>query len=135
MSKRETPMTVGYWKSVGGTLIEEYCLVDRGKDCGGRWVDGLILPDEPTRRAPRGERVSLDGKRVMLVQTKAGRLGMYLMGQVLFSRELVLARFKPLSVESIALCSQGDEILRPMLEAHDGCRVIVLSPQPDAGAS
>lgn len=126
MSKHETPMTVAFWETIGGELIEEFCLVDRGGSCGGRWVDGLILPDRATRRAARGERISLVGERAILVQAKATRLGMYLMGQTLFSRELLLRRFSPASVESIALCNQDDEILRPLLEAHAGCRVVVM---------
>ncbi len=49
---------------------------------------------------------------------------MYLMGQTLFSRELVL-KLKPKSVLSVALCSKNDEVLGPMLEKHEGCKVVV----------
>jgi len=29
------------------------------------------------------------------------------------------------AIESIALCTQDDEVLRPLLEAHAGCRVVI----------
>ncbi len=40
MSKRETPMTRWYWSQVGGTLREEFRLVDGVEDVGLRLVDG-----------------------------------------------------------------------------------------------
>jgi hypothetical protein len=83
--------------------------------------------------APRSERIDITGKRVIAVQTKATRLGMYLMGQTIFTAELLRQRFSPASVESIALCAIDDEILRPMLEAYPGCRVVVMPQElPDA---
>jgi hypothetical protein len=50
---------------------------------------------------------------------------MYQMGQTLFSAELV-RRFKPASVKSVALCTQDDEILRPLLERYPSMEVVVL---------
>jgi len=73
--------------------------------------------------------VDITGERIILVQTKAGRLGMYLMGPTLFSAELVRARFRPAAIESVALCAKDDEVLRPLLEKHDGCKVVVMSPR------
>ena len=131
MSKRESPITLAYWQQVGGLLIEEFRLVTRGRDCSGRWVDALILPDRETRRGARSERVDITGERVILVQTKARRLNMYLMGQTVFSAEIVRWLFRPASVESIALCTADDAVLRPLLEAHPGCRVVVM-PAPTA---
>ena len=46
MSKHETPLTLAYWKKVKGTLIEEYPIVKRSKDCSRRWIDGLIIKNE-----------------------------------------------------------------------------------------
>jgi hypothetical protein len=128
VSKHETPMTLAYWRQIGGLLVEEFCLVDPTRSCGGRWVDALILPDRDTKLASRRARVVVDGERVILVQAKASRLGMYLMGQTLFSAELLRRRARPASVESIALCTADDDILRPLLEAHAGCRVVVMPP-------
>lgn len=51
---------------------------------------------------------------------------MYLMGQCVFSLELV-KRLNPLSVRSVALCTGDDAVMRPMLEAIEGCEVVVFS--------
>lgn len=53
------------------------------------------------------------------------RLGMYLMGQTLFSGELI-KRFKPASIRSVALCAKDDSIMRPMLEKFNGMEVVVM---------
>jgi hypothetical protein len=42
---------------------------------------------------------------------------MYLMGQALFSRELMKA-FDPASIQTVALCSKDDSVLRPLAEAY-----------------
>lgn len=54
MSRRETPMTRWYWKQVGGTLIEEFCVVER--ILGGS-VSGSVLGSEFTidRSFPSGQ--------------------------------------------------------------------------------
>ena len=84
MSKLETPMTRWYWHTVSGLLREEFCLVNRTATCGGRWVDALVLPERDMRIAGRSETIDIaPGERAILVQTKASRLGMYLMGQTL----------------------------------------------------
>jgi len=80
MSRLETPMTLRYWETVGGTLVEEFLIVPAGPSVGRRLVDAVIILDGERRRATRGERVKLDGKDVIVVQTKASRLGMYLLG-------------------------------------------------------
>ena len=127
MSKLETPMTRWYWQTVSGLLLEEFCLVNRTATCGGRWVDALVLPERDTRIAGRSERIDIaPGERAILVQTKASRLGMYLMGQTLFSAELLRRRYPAALIESVALCSKDDAVLRPLLEAHTGCRVVVV---------
>jgi hypothetical protein len=54
---------------------------------------------------------------------------MYLMGQALFSAQLLRRRFPSAVIESVALCTSDDEVLRPMLEAHDECRVVVVPGQ------
>ena len=52
---------------------------------------------------------------------------MYLMGQTLFSKQL-MEQFKPRTILSIALCTKDDIILRPLLEKHDGNKVIIINP-------
>ena len=123
MSKLETPMIRRYWKQTGGTLIEEFPAVKATPSCGPRRLDAVILPDEENRIAGWRE-VSLEGKDIIVVQAKARRLGMYLMGQTLFSAELVKA-FRPASIRSVALCSKDDSVLRPLLEGYEGMHVVV----------
>jgi hypothetical protein len=125
MSKLETPMTRWYWQQVGGTLIEEFVAVEPTPTCGRRVLDGVIIKDGEYRIAKQSE-VSLDGKDIIVVQTKASRLGMYLMGQALFSAQL-MPRFKPRSVVSVALCCQDDSVLRPLFEQYPHMKVIVCS--------
>ena len=67
----------------------------------------------------------LAGKKSVLVQTKANRLGMYLMGQAVFSQQLMIRTYDPRRVISVALCTQDDDVLRPMLEAFDDIIVVV----------
>lgn len=78
---------------------------------------------EPTSRTTSKD-FDLRGRDVVVIQTKAKRLGLYLMGQCLFSRDLVL-ELGAKSVRSIALCTKDDAVLRPLLEAHEGCEVVV----------
>jgi hypothetical protein len=58
------------------------------------------------------------------VQAQAHRLGMYLMGQALFSRVLIEERFAPRSVRTVALCAIDDAVLRPIAERY-GIEVVV----------
>jgi hypothetical protein len=118
MSKHETPMIMRYWERVGGTLIEEFPVVKAGRTNGPRRIDAVILPREEKRIASWRD-VDLTDKDVLLVQAKAKRLGMSLMGQTLISARLIEA-FRPASVRSVALCTADDSVLRPLLEEHEG---------------
>ncbi len=124
MSKHETPMIMKYWEKVGGTLILEFPVVKQTKETGPRRLDAVILPNGPKTKASWRD-VSLKGQDVIVVQAKANRLGMYLMGQTLFSAELI-KRFEPASIRSVALCAKDDSIMRPMLERFNGMEVVVL---------
>jgi hypothetical protein len=124
MSKLETPMIRRYWQNVGGTLIEEFPAVKVSATTGQRLIDAVILPSLPKRIA-RPHEVNIEGQDIIVVQAKASRLGMYLMGQALFSAELMKA-FRPASVHSVALCEADDAVLRPMLERFPGMEVVVL---------
>ncbi len=128
MSKHETPMTRWYWRQVGGTLIEEFVVVEGTSTCGRRVLDGVVIKDGELRIAPQSE-ISLEGKDIIVIQTKASRLGMYLMGQAFFSAQLI-QRFKPRSVVSVALCSQADAALRPLFEQYPNMRVVIC-PRPE----
>lgn len=50
---------------------------------------------------------------------------MYLMGQTLFSAEL-MKKFKPNSMRAIALCNKDDSVLRPLLERYPGMEVVII---------
>ena len=123
MSKRETPLTHWYWRQTGGLLIEEFPLVAKGADNSPRRADGLIVLGEPNEISAQKD-FDVEGRDVIVVQTKARRLGMNLMGQCLFSLALV-KQLRPTSAMSVALCTQDDAILRPLLEIHPGCQVVV----------
>ena len=127
MSKHETPLIRAYWQQVGGTLIEEFPAVRRTDQTGPRYIDAVIILGEETRIASASE-VSLEGKDIICVQAKRDRLCMYLMGQTLFSKQLLETGFNPKSVLSVALCTRDDEVLRPLLEKHDNVRVVVMNP-------
>ena len=128
MSKLETPMIVDYWKRIGGTLIEEFQMVERAKrnlSYGPRRADAVIVPSGENRRVPRGQRaISLEGKDVIVIQAKRQRLGMYLMGQAVFSAKLI-KRFNPKSVKSVILCAKDDAVLHPMLAPYRNVEVVV----------
>lgn len=112
-----------YWQQVGGTLIEEFVAVKGTSKCGIRVLDGVIIKDGDFKIAKQSE-VSLEGKDVIVIQTKAKRLGMYLMGQAFFSAQLI-KRFSPRSVMSVALCNQDDPELRPLFEQYPNMKVVV----------
>jgi len=116
MSKLETPMTLRYWERVGGTLIEEFPAVRRAPGVGPRWIDGIILPNGDKRVVRPGD-VPIEGENVIVVQTKASRLGMNVMGQALFSRHLMEDR-GAIPIKSVVVCTEDDEVLRPLAEKY-----------------
>ncbi len=125
MSKLETPMIRKYWEHVGGTLIEEFLAVPRSQNVGQRLIDAVIIP-AGQKKISKWNEVSIDGQDVICVQAKASRLGMYLMGQALFSAELLRHRFNTKSVLSVALCSRDDAVLRPLFEAYVNMKVVII---------
>jgi hypothetical protein len=66
-------------------------------------------------RIARADEVIVEGMDVIVLQTKANRLGMYLMGQAFFSRELVKA-FNPKSIRTVAICVQDDSVMHTLCE-------------------
>jgi hypothetical protein len=122
MSKHETPLTRRYWDEVGGTLVEEFPAVLRGSGNAQRLIDGIIIVGEPKKLAKPSE-VSITGKDIIVLQTKANRLGMNLMGQAIVSKKL-MEKFEPKSIRSIAICSEGDSVLEQYL-AEYGIELVV----------
>jgi hypothetical protein len=131
MSKHETPMTRWYWRNVNkrkGLLIEEFPAVKRdgSKGKNKRHIDGVIvLGQRAERRGPRkGDRELVNGKRVIVIQSKARRLGMSLIGQVVVSREL-LKDLKAKVVKSVGVCRIDDKVLHQVLRRFKKCEAVV----------
>ena len=122
MSKRETPLTRRYWQEIGGTLIEEFPAVRRGPNQGRRLLDGVVILDAPHSIKNHRE-VEIENRDIVVVQTKASRLGMYLLGQALFSRHLMMP-FRPRSIDTVAICTKGDDVLEPWAAGY-GIKVVV----------
>jgi len=120
-----------YWQHVRGTLIEEFCVVPRSRTCGIRLLDGVIIKDGPFQIA-RLPDISVEGKDIIVVQAKIGRLGMSVMGQTFFSAQLLQQRCKARSVEAVALVMGDDDVLRPLLEQYPGMRVVICPALPSA---
>lgn len=108
MSKHETWRTRKYWNSIGGLLIEEFTAIpgDSKNEIGKRLIDGIIVLDEP-KHIQTGGKFDFTGKDIIVLQTKKERLGMYLMGQAFFSRE-IMKRYNPNSIKSVAICGNRD---------------------------
>ena len=117
MSKRETPLTRKYWQSIGGTLIEEFPAVTRGNSNSRRLLDGVVILGGENRIAKASE-VDIEGRDIVVIQTKVNRLGMYLMGQAFFSREL-MKTFKPKSIKTVAICGKDDTVMRDLCKEFD----------------
>jgi hypothetical protein len=117
MSKLDTDdaslLGAGGWNSAGGVPRRAAQPRRRSVIVGG-----------DHRIASRAENVSLDGHDLIVVQTKASRVGMYLLGQALFSHLLIEDRFAPRSIRTVALCAADDAVLTPARRAlryRGGC--------------
>jgi len=116
-------MTHRLWHALGGTLFEEYTVVPPGPNRGTRRLDGLVLPNGPHEIATRDQTPVLPEHDVVSIQTKASRLGMNVLGQALFSAEL-LRDAGARHVRTIALCTADDGVLRPLAVKH-GIEIVV----------
>lgn len=70
-----------------------------------------------------GKLTEIEGKDIIVVQTKANRLGMYLLGQAVFSKEL-MKPLKPKNIRTVAICIKGDNVLEPIASEY-GVEVVV----------
>ncbi len=130
VSKYETPLTRAYWSELGdGTLYEEFRVVDAMKGVQSwRDVDGVVVLGDAHRIATPDERagMSLEGRDVIVIQTKATRLNPYVFGQALLSMDLIRMRWAPRSLRSVLICVADDPDLRPVLGAFPNVEVHVL---------
>ena len=123
MSKHETWRTRKYWESIGGILIEEFEAVKKTTDSARRLIDGVIVMGTDTRIHPSSN-VNLKGKAVVVIQTKANRLGMSLLGQALFSKQLI-EKHHPKSIKTVAICAKGDAVMEALAKDH-GIEVVII---------
>jgi len=121
---RENKLTMRYWESVGGTLVMEFHVVARTATSGKRIVDAIILPDGPTTIAQARD-VDLEGRDVVVVQTKPYPMDLINFGQALGGAELLKERFRPASVRAVAVCVGHDEVME-RLASRFGIQVVVL---------
>ncbi len=83
--------------------------------------------EDGEKRIAHWSEVEIEGRDIVVVQTKASRLGMYLMGQTFFSAKL-MESFHPRSIHSVALCAKDDSVLRPILESYSNMKVVICPP-------
>lgn len=131
MSKHETPMTEWYWRTLNegkGLLIREFPAVEGGKGRaeGKRHIDGVIIcgKKKGNRKGRKEDRTKVRGKKVIVIQSKAKRLGMYLIGQTIVSRELMKALGAKV-VLSVAVHRKDDPLMRNVLESFRKCQAVV----------
>jgi hypothetical protein len=108
-TRKETPITVAWWEQElrgAGTLYEEAAIVRRRRDVQEvRRADGVVVLDEPAgyRRDPRGM-PDLNGKEIVVIQTKAMPLNAYVFGQALLSPQLISQSWSPRKIRTVLLC-------------------------------
>jgi hypothetical protein len=134
MSKHETPMTRWYWREVNkrkGLLIREFPAVEggKGRSEGKRHIDGVIVCGRKSgdRKGRSSDRAMIKDKTVIVIQSKAKRLGMYLIGQTIVSRELM----KSLGAKvrrSIALHRKNDPVMEEVLLRFKKCEAVRYTP-------
>ncbi|MEP1353253.1 MAG: hypothetical protein ABJX32_06130 [Tateyamaria sp.] len=129
MSKHETPLTEQFWKEVcNGAYLPEFMLVSRTSNQARRLADAVILTDRPHGRAQRSDYPNLNGENVVVVQTKAHRLGMNVMGQAVFSARL-LKNLGANAVRSIILVTAEDAAMQNLLDDFPEVEVWIADPK------
>lgn len=141
MSKHETPMTRWYWRTVNkrqGLLIREFPAVEggKGRSEGKRHIDGVIVcgRESGDRKGKPSDRAMVKGKSVIVIQSKAKRLGMYLIGQTIVSRELM----KSLGAKvrrSVALHRKDDPVMEAVLLRFNKCEAVRYLPKQKTAGS
>jgi hypothetical protein len=128
MSLLESPITLEFWqKELGGrgTLYEEFRAVDEQRGVQShRDLDGVVVLGDPPGIRTRGRRC-LDGEDIVIIQTKAKRLGPHLFGQALLSQDLIQMRWSPNSVQSVLLCTADDPELRTVTDQFSSVEIYI----------
>lgn len=128
MSKHETWRTRKYWQRVGGILIEEFIVVKGNQTQGRRLIDGLIVLNEAKGIYDKRS-FDITGKDVIVIQTKKGRIGMYLLEQAYFSK-LLVEKHQPESIKTVAICDLNDVIMQQLASLHN-IEIVVMSDEEE----
>ncbi len=101
------------------------CLITVKKttDSAQLLIDGVIVMGTDTR-IHSSSNVNLKGKAVVVIQTKVNRLGMSLLGQALFSKQLI-EKHDPKSIKTVAICAKGDAVMEALAKDH-GIEVVII---------
>lgn len=142
MTPEEQELTRGYYCDsigrIGNTYQEEFRIIKRVEGSWDRRVDAIVV--EGNDPINDHDLRCLDGRDVILIQTKVSPLNPWLVGQALLSPRL-LARsargqgWKPGKITSIALCDtqppglEGKHAsgLRPLIERHFTERDLIIA--------
>ena len=119
-------MVRGYWRRVGGTLIERFPLTHSSKG-PPLFADAVIFPNRGTRISAVGE-VTAENEDVLVVNARAKRLNLLVMGHAVFSLPL-MKRLRPRSARSIALSTESDSVLEPLLSPFPEVEVVCVRPE------
>jgi hypothetical protein len=126
MSLHESWRTRLFWEKAGGMLIEEFVVVRRSKHIARRLIDAVIVLNEKKQLYSNNE-YNISGKDVIVIQTKSGRLGMYLLGQAYFSKVLI-KQHNPKSIRVVVICGKSDLAMEE-LALQENIEVIVIPEQ------
>lgn len=106
-------------------------MVTKSKENSWRKIDGLIVLGGNNASIYNCE-YNIKGKDVIIVQTKANRLGMSLLGQAYFSK-LLVEQYEPRSIRNVAICGQNDTVLAELAKA-EGIEVVVIGNEEKANS-
>lgn len=122
--RNERDLITWYWNEHGGnehdgTLIIEFRAVTQTPHQGRRDIDAVVVEDGKRRWLANGDydSANIAGKDIVVIQAKRGRLGMSVLGQALFSKEL-MRPFRPSNIRTIALCEDTDTVLEPLAKKY-----------------
>ena len=130
MSKRHSELRDQYWAEnwkKDGILIREFHVVKTTEKQGKRAIDGVIVLDgnprsldhsvnhgQYDRGCKQKRHLCIRDKEVVVVQVKTTGLDLPLLGQALFSRELMEVYHGAKVRETVAVCTKNDAALEPI---------------------
>ena len=88
----------------------------------------MILSDGPFEECRPGDVPTLDGRDVLVVQTKCHLVSLQLLGQAILSPLLIRARWRPRSLGSVAVHTGSDPLLSDILTEFAVEEFVTASP-------